>query len=117
MTRSSNDIVRLIGIMLNLADIADEKQETPFDKEMGLGYRAFTSYIREGVKDIINLKRDYFAACESKEYAKIELKCNEEILEKIFGRTDLDVYNDDEIARFKALADEIQKEIDEEVAE
>ena len=39
-----NDYNNLIKIMLNLADLADEKQETPFDHEMGLGYRAFTSY-------------------------------------------------------------------------
>lgn len=117
MTRSRNNIVQLIGIMLNLADIADEKQETPFESEMGLGYRALTAYIREGVKDIINLKRDYFTACEKEKYAKMDLKSNEEILEKIFGRTDLEIYNDNEIARFKALADEIKKEIDAEVAE
>lgn len=110
-TRSSNDIARLIEIMLNLADIADERQETPFAAEMGLGYRAFTTYIRNGVKEIIDLKSNYYSACESKEYAKMELKNNEEILQKVFGRTDLEVYNDDEIARFKALADEIEKEI------
>jgi hypothetical protein len=117
MTRSDNRIARLIEILMNLADIADERQETPFDREMGLGYRAFTGYIREGIKQIIDLKRDYYSACESREYAKMELKSNEEILEKIFGRTDVDVYNDEEIARFKALADEIQKEIDKESEE
>ena len=115
MSRIDNRIVKLIEIMLNLADIADEKQETPFDREMGLGYRAFTGYIREGIKQIIDLRRDYFSAKDCEEYAKMELKSNEEVLEKIFGRTDLDVYNDDELARFKTLADEIQKEIDKEV--
>ena len=54
---------------------------------------------------------------DAKEYAKMELESNEELLEKIFGRTDVDVYNDEEIAMFKALADEIQKEIDAEVEE
>lgn len=112
---TENKIVRLIEIMLNLADIADEKQETPFDREMGLGYRAFTGYIRRGVKEIIDLKSKYYSACECEEYAKSNLRDNEEILERIFGRTDLEVYSDEEIARFKALADEIQKEIDEEV--
>lgn len=115
MTRSGNRIPRLIEIMLNLADIADEKQETPFDEEMGLGYRVFTGYIRSGAKEIIDLKSNYYSACERMEYAKMNLKSNEEILQKIFGRTDLEIYNDDEIARFKALADEIQKEIDKEV--
>lgn len=115
MTRSDNRIARLIEILMSLADIADERQETPFDREMGLGYRAFTGYIREGIKQMIDLKRDYYSARESKEFAKMELKNNEELLEKIFGRKDVEIYNDDEIARFKALADEIQKEIDEEV--
>ena len=103
--------------MLDLANIADEKQETPFDAEMGLGYRAFTHYIRNGVEEIVRLQHDYYAACESKEYAELGLKSNEETLEKIFGRTDIDVYNEEELVRFKALADEIQKEIDVEVEE
>jgi hypothetical protein len=64
MTNWSNGINKLIKIMLDLADISDEKQETPFDREMGLGYRAFTSYIRSGIKEIIELKRDYFSALE-----------------------------------------------------
>lgn len=115
MSQWANDVNRLIKIMLDLADVADARQETPFDKEMGLGYRAFTSYVRKGVQEIIDLKRDYFSACESREYAKMELKENEKILEQIFGRTDIEVYTDDELARFKALADEIQKEIDAEV--
>ena len=56
MTDWSNGINKLIKIMLDLADISDEKQETPFDMEMGLGYRAFTGYIRKGCKDIIDLQ-------------------------------------------------------------
>lgn len=115
MTDWSNGINKLIKIMLDLADISDEKQETPFDREMGLGYRAFTGYVRNGVEEIIRLKSEYYSVRESKEYAKMCLKDNEEMLEKIFRRTDLDVYTDEEIARFRALADEIQKEIDEEV--
>ena len=115
MTDWSNGINNLIKIMLDLADISDEKQETPFDREIGLGYRAFTGYVRKGAEAIIRLKSEYYSARESKEYAKMCLKDNEEMLEKIFGRTDLDVYTDEEIARFRALADEIQKEIDEEV--
>lgn len=114
MSQWANDVNKLIKIMLDLADVADIRQKTPFDKEMGLGYRVFTSYVRKGVQGIIDLKRDYFLACESREYAKMCLKDNEEMLERIFGRTDLDVYTDEEIARFRALADEIQKEIDEE---
>ena len=108
----SNGINRLVEIMLNLANITDEEQETPFDSKLGLGYRAFTSYIRKGCKEIIELQGKYYSACERREYAEMSLKTNEEILEKIFGRTDLDLYNDDELARFKALANEIQKEID-----
>ena len=115
MTDWSNGINNLIKIMLNLANIADEEKETPFDKKIGLGYRAFTGYIRKGCKEIIELQSNYYSALESKEYAKMELETNEELLEKIFGRKDVDVYNDDEIARFKALADEIQKEINVEV--
>lgn len=115
MTDWCNGINKLIKIMLDLADVAEIRQKTPFDKEIGLGYRVFTSYVRKGVQGIIDLKIDYFLACESREYAKMCLKDNEEMLERIFGRTDLDIYTDEEIARFRALADEIQKEINVEV--
>ena len=110
-----NDANNLIMIMLNLADIADEKHITPFENEMGYGFRAFTSYIRSGIKEIIDLKRDYFSALEMRDYAKWELEENKAILERMFGRSDIEIYNDDEISRFRALADEIQKEMGEEV--
>ena len=105
-----DNVNKVIEILLNLANIADEKEETPFDKEMGLGYRAFTGYIREGVQGIIKLQSDYYSACYSRDMAKEELKDNKELLKRIFGTTDITEYNDEDIAKIKAVVKEIEKQ-------
>ena len=114
MTDWSNKINRLIKIMLDLANISDEEKETPFDRKMGLGYRAFTSYIRNGCKEIIDLQDNYYSALESKDYAERMLKSNEEFIERIFGDLNVTEFNDEEIARIKAVVDAIEKEWEEE---
>lgn len=100
---------KVIKILLDLANIADEKQETPFDKEIGLGYRAFSSYAREGVQEIIKLQGDYYTACEMRDRAKTDFEDNEELLKRIFGTTEVTEYNDEEIAKIKAVVAEIEK--------
>ncbi len=104
-----DSVNKVIEILLNLANIADEKKETPFDKEMGLGYRAFTGYIREGVQGIIKLQSDYYTACEMRDRAKEDLENNEELLKRIFGTTEVTEYNDKEIEKIKAVVAEIEK--------
>ncbi len=104
-----DNVNKVIKIMLDLANIADEREETPFDKEMGLGYRAFTGYIREGVQGIIKLQSDYYTACEMRDRAKEDLKDYEELLNRIFGTTDVTEYNDEEIAKIKAVVAAIEK--------
>ena len=117
MTQWKKNDNQLIKIMLDLADIADKKQETPFEEEMGLGYKVFSEYVRGGVKEIIELKSNFYEALDCIDHARNNLRYNEAVLEKIFGRIDLNVYNDNDIARFKALADQIEKEKYSEVSE
>lgn len=106
-----NMVNRIIQILLQLADLADEKKESPFDKELGLGYRAFSSYVREGVIQIINLQDDYSRSKENEEYAKKLYEEDMKGLEKLFGRTDpFDFYTEDELARIKTVAEEITAE-------
>lgn len=101
-------INKLIKIMLDLASKAEEHKETPFDIEMGLGYRAFSGYVMSGVKDIIDFQSKYYSAVESERLVKSELKDNEETLESIFGSLYVPDYNDEEIAKIKAVVKEIE---------
>ena len=100
---------KAVEIMLNLAKLTDEKQETPFEHDMGLGYRAFSSYFREGCQGIIDLQSEYYRMKESKEYAQGCLKTNEECLEEVFGSTEVPEFNDEEKAKIKAVVEEILK--------
>lgn len=107
-------INKLIKIMLDLASKAEENKETPFEIEMGLGYRAFSGYVRNGAKDIIDLQAKYSSVVEAERLAKSELKCNEETLERIFGSLDVPDYNDEEISKIKSVVKEIEDSLEDE---
>ena len=111
MSKWADPINRLVKIMLDLADIADEKEETPFDDEMGLGYCTFSKVVRKGIIEIINLISEYYSAVKRAEQAKNSLKINEEFLTEIFGTKDIANYqlSDDEKSRIKAVVKEIQE--------
>lgn len=120
MSNWNDPINRMIQILLNLANIADEKKETPFDREMGLGYRAFTSYVRQGVKSVIDLQGKVYSEQEKAEYAKISLEDNEECMIDLFGRKDAaEFFDDDEKKKIRELVKqftaEAEKEADNEV--
>jgi len=111
MSKRADSINYLIKIMLNLADLADEKEETPFDDEMGLGYCTFSGYVRKGIIEIINLRANYYSVRERAERYKNDLKANEEFLTEIFGTKNIADYqlSDDEKNRIKAVVAEIEK--------
>ena len=111
MSKWADPINRIIKIMLDLADIADEKEETPFDDEMGLGYCTFSKVVRKGIIEIINLISEYYSAVKRAEQANNSLKINEEFLTEIFGTKDIADYqlSDDEKSRIKAVVKEIQE--------
>ena len=107
----NDSINRTIQIMLDLADIADEKQDTPFGNALGLGYRAFSGYVRAGVEQLIKLKEEFYSANQRADYYKECLAENEELMEEIFGRKDAyDFFTVDEKARIRAVAEDITNE-------
>ena len=64
MTKSK--LNRFVQICLDIAEYydtigeeADPVLEDKMLKELGLGYRAFTGYLRQGVKEVIDLQNDY----------------------------------------------------------
>lgn len=61
-----NNLHRFLAICLDIAEYYDtmgEKADSVLEdnmlKELGLGYRAFTGYLRQGVKEIIDLQNDF----------------------------------------------------------
>ena len=116
MNKWADSINKVIKIMLDLADLADEKKETPFGDELGLGCYAFSNYVRKGVKEIIDLRSKYYSANQRAEQYKSVLTNNEELLAEIFGTMDITEYplSDDEKGRIKAVVRELEKEREDE---
>lgn len=116
MSKWADPINKLVEIMLNLADLADEKKETPFGEELGLGCYAFSGYVRKGIIEVINLRAKYYSATQRAEQYKSDLRNNEELLAEIFGTMDISEYplSDDEKGRIKAVARELEKEWEDE---
>ena len=67
MSKWADPINQIIKIMLDLADLADEKKETPFGDELGLGCYAFSNYVRKGIIEVINLRAKYYSATQRAE--------------------------------------------------
>lgn len=123
--RKRNPINNLIKICLDIAEYYDAKgneNEQYLGDEMcdtiGLGYRALTGYLREGVKEVISLQSSYHTVTERLNYEKGVQKDNEKFIEELFGRKDAaDFYSDEEKARIRALAEQITAEVNKELEE
>lgn len=105
-----NKIYRLIDFCLQLADIADQKQETPFNDVLHTGYGAFSAYMRKGVKEIIDLKQDYYQALFRKSLAESSEKDARNFLEECFGDSEIDSINDADKERIITLCKQIEAE-------
>ena len=112
-----NKIYRFIQICLQLADIADQKKETPFHDEISMGCRAFSGYIRQGVKEIIDLKQDYFNILSRMEIAEQSEKDARDFLKDCFGDSEIDSINDADKERILAVCKQIEAEWEEQDGE
>lgn len=108
-----NKIYRLIEFCLQLADLADQKQETPFNDVLHTGYGAFSSYMRQGVKELIDLKQDYYQALFRKNLAEQSEKDARDFLQECFGDSEIDNINDADKERIIALCKQIESEWEE----
>ena len=109
-----NKIYRFIQICLQLADIADQKKETPFHDELSMGCKAFSGYMRQGVKEIIDLKQDYFFTLSRMVFAEASEKDARDFLQECFGDSEIDSINDADKERIIALCKQIEAEWKEE---
>jgi hypothetical protein len=107
-----NKLYRLIDFCLQLADIADQKRETPFNDVLHTGYGAFSAYMRQGVKEVIDLKQDYYNALYRRSIAEQSKKEMSDYLEDVFGDPEPYTINDKDKERIKAFVKSIMKEWD-----
>lgn len=112
-----NKIYRFIQICLQLADIADQKKETPFHDELSMGCMAFSGYMRQGVKEIIDLKQDYFFTLSRMELAEESEKDARDFLQQCFGDREIDSINEEDRNRILFICNKIRREWEENGAE
>ena len=116
-----NYINNFLKIALNIADYYDNKGNNDEDfledemtKEIGLGYRALTSYLRKGVQEVITLQSNYHKACEQRNYEKSIQECQREYLLDVFGDEEPYSINDKDKQRIKEFVQSIFTEWDKE---
>lgn len=104
------NIYRFISICLQLADMADEKQESPFDNGLHMGYRVFSGYMRGGVKEIIDLQNDFYNMAFKAEFAERDEKDARDFLQECFGDREIDSINEGDRDRILFLCNKIRQE-------
>lgn len=104
------NIYRFMSICLQLADMADETEETPYTNAFGLGYAAFSGILRGGIKEIVDLKIDYYRAVEREKLSRMSEKDARNFLQECFGDSEIDSINDADKERILALCNQIRKE-------
>lgn len=104
------NLYQFISICLQMAYMADEKQESPFDNGLHMGYRAFSGYMRGGVKEIIDLQNDFYGMAFKAEFAQKDSDDARDFLQQCFGDREIDSINEDDRKRILFLCDKIRRE-------
>lgn len=105
-----NKVYRFIELCLQLADLADQKRVTPFNEDISIGYGAFSSYMRQGVKEVIDLKQDYYNALYRRRLAEQSEKDARDFLQECFGDSEIDSINDADKLRIITFCKQIEAE-------
>lgn len=110
MKYKSNKINRFLEISLNSADLVETFDTmNPFTDGIGLGIRSYSGYIRQGVKEVIDLKQENIDLKGQLEYALDELKEYREII----STDDLDYLTDETKKEIKKFVEKLFEEVEE----
>ena len=116
-----NYLNNMLKICLNIADYYDNKGDKDKDflddeltKEIGLGYRALTSYLRKGVQEVISLQSNYHSARDQSNREKFLREGKEEFLLEVFGDEEPESINGKDKQRIKDFVQSIFKEWEQE---
>lgn len=110
MNFQTNKLNRFIKVSLDSADLVETFDITnPFTDGLGLGIRSYPGYIRQGVKEVLNLKQENMQLKDQLEFAEDELKEYKEII----SPDDLDYLTDENKERIKRFFKELLDEVEE----
>jgi len=110
MNYKTNKINRFLEISLNSADLVETFDTiNPFTDRLGLGIRSYSGYIRQGVKEVIDLKQENTDLKGQLEYALDELKEYREIIPP----DDLDYLTDENKEKIKRFCEDLLEEVEE----
>ena len=109
-----NYLNNMLKICLNIADYYDNKGDTDenflddgLTRELGLGYRALTNYLRKGVQEVISLQMNYHSACAQRNIEKSIQESQKEYLLNVFGDEEPYSINDKDKQRIKEFVQSI----------
>ena len=104
----------MLKICLDIADYYDNKGDTDKDflndeltREIGLGYKALTNYLRKGVQEAITLQSNYHSAYAQKNYQKAVCESQKDYLLDVFGDEEPYSINDKDKQRIKEFVQSI----------
>lgn len=110
MNYKTNKINRFLEISLNSADLVETFDPmNQFTDGLGLGIRSYPGYIRQGVKEVIDLKQENMNLKDRLEFALDELEGYREIIPP----DDLDYLTDENKEKIKRFCEELLDEVEE----
>lgn len=109
MNYKTNKINRFLKISLDSADLVETfDMINPFTDGLGLGIGIYPEYIRQGVKEVIDLKQENMVLTNNLEFTKDLLRKYREII--TLDIEDLTDENKEKIKRFcEELLDEVEE--------
>ena len=115
-----NKLNRFLQICLDIAEWVDNKGDADkvwygndMIKDIGLGYRALTGYLRTGVTEVISLQSKYHTAVEKYNLELVRREEQADFLQEVFADREPYTINDKDKERIRSFCESIFKEWDE----
>ncbi|MDO4648211.1 MAG: hypothetical protein Q4B26_06125 [Eubacteriales bacterium] len=102
-------IVKLININLQLASIVDDPDSflsKSISKELGMGYRVISPYIRQGVKGILDLQEELAVVKGQLSFMKAAMEEQKERFCDLFGETKIEELSENEKNRIRTITNQ-----------
>lgn len=110
MKFKSNKFNYFLKILLDSADLVETFDIiNPFTDGLGLGIRSYSGYIRQGVKEVVDLKQENMKLRDELEFTQDELKGYREII----SPDDIDYLTDESKEKIKRFCEELLDEVKE----
>lgn len=110
MNFQTNKLNKFLKISLDSADLVETFDIlNPFTEGLGLGIRNYPGYIRQGVKEVIDLKQENMHLKDELEFAEDELKRYKEVISIDVLDNWTDEYKERITRFFEELLDEVEE--------